>query len=408
MRFPAAVQMLLAHRLLFWFAVLEAYLAFSSASRAFMPHPEELRLAYFNLANLVIYTMFAAGVASIGWNRETTSKLVRCLTWGVAFSATMTAVDHLNLIDIPRVNERFAQSTFAGESIEQAYGPFSERTAMTVYLSLAVPLMLVMCGDPAEKRHRKLYLYSMVVASCSLLLSHNRAGPLAICLACAWFFLRNRRQMQKLLLKAILAGAVILAIAVYVFPGILHAYMHMLALSPLGPLLELGIEETMETRRMFRESDGIRLLLFRAVLRTLADNPFGAGLANVYTDDFGWYDPHSIYTATLMSAGLFAVPWAISLVIRYCSTLRDAVEIRPQQFLATGLHLGLLALMLIGVMHQVLFTNLFWLYLGVLAALSQQRALGARSPHFVAHANLPRTEAPRPASRTRQARKKTG
>lgn len=304
MRFPAAMQMLLAHRLLFWFAVFEAYLAFSSASRAFMPHPEELRLAYFNLANLVIYTMFAAGVASIGWNRETTSKLVRCLTLGVALSATMTAVDHLNLIDIPRVNERFAQSTFAGESIEQAYGPFSERTAMTVYLSLAVPLMLVMCGDPAEKRYRNLYLYSIIVASCSLLLSHNRAGPLAICLVCAWFFLRNRRQMQKLLLKAILAGTVILAIAVYVFPGILHAYMHMLALSPLGPLLELGIEETMETRRMFRESDGIRLLLFRAVLRTLADNPFGAGLANVYTDDFGWYDPHSIYTATLMSAGL--------------------------------------------------------------------------------------------------------
>lgn len=369
-RFPNALRLMMSQKLLLWVSVLLVYCLGSTLSRTGTPYPEELYNAYKNLLSLMIYTTFAASVASLNWTMPRLFMVARWLAIGMCISAGLTLVDHLGWVDIPRVNESHVVTVMdEGESVSQAHGPFNHRTSLAIYMALTISFFLTIrlsCPSPFT---RSILWLASGLSLMVLLLSHNRAAPVAIGLSCGLFYVRNGLKLPILLIKTAIAVVPVMIVIEVFLPRIAEVYRTMLGMSPLAFLLPNNTVHNHNAVMEFHDSDTMRFELFKDVLRTIGESPLGTGFGNVYTLNYGWFDPHSLITAVFLASGIFAVPWLIGFAMNYIAMLRNAGSRVSDKMGMGALNTSLLALFLVGIMHNVLYIGIAWMFLGLLVSL---------------------------------------
>lgn len=361
-----SLRILLRDRLLFSLALLTAWMAMASFVSP------NFRGAIGGWVNFALYVLFACAAYRVNWTAATLYRLALFFVLGGFLSSSLTIVDFFGLLDVPRVNEGAAGYTATGlGAVLQASGPFARRSAMAAYFALVIPLavQLFRYVRAAPRLGRLFCVATAATASIALLLTHNRAGLLGAWLAVALMSLMTARSPMKFL-RLLASGAIVGMFVVWVlvtyFPAQLVVYEALLQLSDaeaVGPFIT-------------RDSDQIRVMLFKHALRSLASNPIGNGYSLVTgLPDHPNADAHNIITQIIWATGVFGIGWlfyfggALVQRLRHLLT-KDALK-DPTRRYGIVLTTGLLGWLVCGMMHQILGTGMAWLLGGALIKLSK-------------------------------------
>lgn len=320
-----------------------------------------------------LYVLFACAAYRINWNSVALHRLLMSFVFGGFVCSLFTIVDFFGIVDIPRFNEGAGlyTSTSLG-SVLQASGPFPRRSALATYFALLIPLsvQLTRYVKPMRTTHRLICESTAVMASITLLLTHNRAGLIGAWIAVALISLVTAQSPGKFF-RLLAAGITVAAIGGWVlvtyFPAQLIVY---------EALLKIG---DMKIEGYYVEgSDQIRLNLFLHAIRSLAANPLGNG----YTLVRGLAghpnaDAHNIATQIIWAAGVVGIGWLVFFVVVIVRRLRRLVskEALRDPTLRYGIVIasGLFGWAITGMMHQILGTGVAWLLAGALIKLTRGR-----------------------------------
>lgn len=369
LRAPAVFHRILSHPVFFWLLLLMVYAGFSSYSLAFTIYTEEVVGAYRNLVTLVLYIVFAAAISTLDWTTVRLAMVARCLAAGMGISCALTLVDHFGVIDVPRVNEHTAVTTVGEVSVSQAHGPFNHRTSMAIYMAVSIPFFLLINNAGLGRPTRILLWGTILIASLVLLLSHNRAAPIAMALACGWFYVRNGLRVPIVVLKSLFVLIPLVIVVELFVPRVAEVYKMTIAASPLAFVVPHVAARTDASLMAVHDSDAMRLVLLREALRAVRENPFGTGFSHIYTMDYGWMDPHSIFTSLLVASGIFSIPWLLGFILRIYTTYRNAARLTSQRIALGAISTSLLALTLVALMHTAIYIGVAWMFLGLLISL---------------------------------------
>lgn len=327
-----------------------------------------------------LYVLFACAAYRINWNSATLHRLLMSFVLGGFVCSLFTIVDFFGIVDIPRFNEGTGlyTSTSLG-SVLQASGPFPRRSALATYFALLIPLsaQLTRYIKPLRTSHRLICASTAVMASITLLLTHNRAGLLGAWIAVALISLVTAQSPARFF-RLVAAGVAVAAIGVWIlvtyFPAQLMVY---------EALLKIG---DMKIEGYYVEgSDEIRLALFLHAIGSLAANPVGNGYTLVSgLPGHPSADAHNIATQIIWAAGVVGIGWLVffsAVIVRRLRRLVSKESLRdPTLRYGIVIASGLFGWAITGMMHQILGTGVAWLLAGTLIKLSKGRLPARPAP----------------------------
>ena len=101
-------------------------------------------------------------------------------------------------------------------------------------------------------------------------------------------------------------------------------------------------------------------------LKSIYDSPFGHGLGLMYTYEYGYHDPHNIFSAIIWAGGIFGLIWVLCVIpvgrkyLFYSDSTNDDLSACANAF-----KVGILSWVLNNMTHNSLNMGAFWLILGI-------------------------------------------
>lgn len=323
--------------------------------------------AFGQLAQFILYLLFSAIIFKLNLNLSQIKKILLFYIIGSFITSTLTIIDFLNIIDIPRVNETFYGKETSLGTILQASGPFSRRSAMAAYFSISIPVCaFIIIWGKYKNTIINIFIFSTFILSIiSLMITGNRAAILGSFISIIIILIFKSKSKLTLIkyfiFLSILLMLFILLLTIY-FPDQIIVYK---ALFGIGDV-DLYKADTQS------ESDQIRLLLFLHVIKSFLDNPIGHGFSNIYNfQDNNNADPHNIITQILWATGILGILW-----IAYFSNLvylkiknvynQNFKYNESERIYLIILISGLFSWFICGMYHMILGMGIAWLFFGLL------------------------------------------
>lgn len=372
---PASIQVLRRHGVFQAFALLIAWILMASVF-AQMAVP-----ALINSLTLVIYLLAAMTTFYIVRDEAAALRLITVYCLGGLLGATATIVDFAGLLDVPGVNEVAAGTATELGYVMQASGQFARRSAMATYYTIIIAsgiLLATMYRDISLAK-RMFFFGAAMMCLIALMLTHNRAGVLGAALAVGAIIFGSANSPGRIIRMMIAAGLIVYLIAFAVtawFPEVWTAYQ-----------ARFGTAQVAPENSVVAESDALRLLFFQHALSSVFSNPVGHGYS-LLTGVEGYQglpvDPHNIVSQIIWASGLFGIAWLLAVASRAALAgfrllrSRKKNERRTQMiFVFLG---GLLAFLLVGMMHTIISTGVAWILFGALMRLASRRHKSKLSP----------------------------
>lgn len=324
---------------------------------------DQWEIAYKNQIYLFGYLLFAAAVTSCKWDIRRLRKLVIVLGVFTAISSMLTLIDFYELINIPGVNETQVSTWVDGYGIPQALGPFGHRTAMAGYLGLIIAILFA-SGKFLKNIYIRWFLWgSAGLALVVLLLSHNRAAPIAILLVLFFIPLLQRRLNMFALLRGGVMVALLIVVLSLSFPEIMSAYA-----AKFSDYSSVGFSQAEGTI----ESDLLRIEWLLSAIDSLSYWPLGHGFSELPLNTGVWVAGHSLLTTLLGAVGFVFFIWLIQFILSIVVYLRALVYQRALAKMAQPFIAAIGVWVLIGFMHDLFYIGLGYVSLGIFLALARE------------------------------------
>jgi hypothetical protein len=345
-------------KLIFW--TLAALVIYVATISALAPNPLAALYAPLELTG---YVLLAAVISRTRWRRSQISTLWILMAGGLLVSSALTIIDYVGIIDVPYNNEATTSTAAAGLEVWQASGFFPRRSVMAAVFGLSVTGSLVLALAHESFRAR---LYFLAVASSGLLclfLTHNRSGVFGAIFVIAIYTLLSPRfkgsRRINFLLGASVAGGLLLVVVILFFPEHLAVYVAKLGFIGLA-------DETWS-------SDGFRVDLFVAAIRSIAETPLGNGFTKIPLSPGLAMSPHNVVTAIIWATGIFSFIWlpvfAAAVYLSLSGRLGNRTDRAPLRVESDALTFALFAWLLNGMVHNIIFTGLAWIVFGLMLSI---------------------------------------
>lgn len=340
-----------------WFTLL-LFLIWCSFSTLF----GNWKTGYFRLLHLTIYVFFAAGLSTIKFTSKKLNILFLVIIITLLVSTILTSLDLACVIDVPYFND-FSEGVRTTDNVRiaGASGPFMGRTYMCMYLGPLLPVVVIFGLLSRQKTIQLLGFVAFVSSMLALLISFNRAAPLAAVISIMIFCVLSRNSLRNKgkVLGGFVLGILISLIIIYVFfPAQLTAIKYKVNLT-------LGIGNYTETHfEKQRNSDLMKITIAKDTIKMIASHPFGYGLTNIEAFSSGRKSGiHTIFIQIIWATGFFGFLWIPFFVACLFYTFRKA-------HLSNALHCesikyGLWAWFLISLVHVNWATGMVWALLGI-------------------------------------------
>jgi len=363
---PTTVPILLKNKVFFLLLLLVLWFSLSTLFAL-----DSVISGYKMLAILTVYIFFASTITKIHLPANRLKIFFLWLTIGMFFSSSLTLIDFLGVTDIPYANESNIYTQIGDENIAQASGFFPRRSAMAAYFTLIWPALFILINY-FQGKLLKIYVVITCFTSLVILsLTHNLTGIIAIFITCSVYLLCgdhiNLVKRMKRIVCAVLIILSFFCIVVTYFPDIINVYLFRLRI----PTYVSGI--AVEEVEHQKESDNTRIFFLKHSLKSLVNNPVGHGYTKIWTEKYGFKDPHNIITQIIWGAGIFSFIWLslfacviINLTIKK-NTLNK--ELFPYY---DALRFGLLSWFITGMAHTIICTGLAWIFFGMLLNIRYQ------------------------------------
>lgn len=321
------------------------------------------KTGYFRLLHLTTYVFFAAGLSTIKFTSKNLNILFLVIIITLLVSTMLTSLDLAGVIDVPYFND-FSEGVRTTDNVRiaGASGPFMGRTHMCMYLGPLLPVVVIFGLLSRQKAIQLLGFVTFVSSMLALLISFNRAAPLAAVISILMFCVisRNSLKNKSMVLGGFLLGILISLIIIYIFfPAQMTAIKYKVNLT-------LGIGKYTETHfEKQRNADINRIVIAKETFKTITSHPFGYGLTNIEASSNGKkFGIHTIFIQIIWATGFFGFLWIPFFVACLVYTFRKA-------HLSNMLHCesikyGLWAWFLISLVHVNWATGMVWALFGVL------------------------------------------
>lgn len=358
-----SVRLLFNKKTFFIILLLIIWLSFSTFFA-----PENVLAGYKNLLSLLIYVLLAGSMTQINFPAKRLKIFFLCLAAGILISSVLTLIDFAGIIDIPRANELHISTKLSEGFVMQASGFFPRRSAMAAYFALILPAFFVFFTGSRNNLFRFIMIASFILGMIALLLTHNRAGVIAILFCSGWYVLLGGRTSVKKKVKTIVVIAILLMTLISLthryFNDISKVYMTLFGVSSAIQ----GMPEYKLQRQ--KESDLMRVYFFSQSLNSLIENPIGNGFSQIKTERYGFTDPHNIITQIVWGAGVFSLFWLCLFGYSVIKLFMFRISIHDNLFIYyDALKYGLLSWFIIGMAHTIICTGLAWVFLGIMLNL---------------------------------------
>ncbi len=362
LNFKDAMQVCFKYKFFFSIVLLVSWWCFTSF------FSNNYSQAFSQLSQFFIYLLFSAIIFKKKWDLSQIKKILLFYIIGSFITSTLTIIDFINLIDIPRVNETsYGKETSLG-TILQASGPFSRRSAMAAYFSISIPIctFITIWGKHKNIFIKFFLLSTLMLSIISLMITGNRAAILGSLISIILILIFNSKSKLTLIkyifISAFLFISFLFLLSIY-FPDQIIVYK---ALFGIGDV-DLYKAEAQS------ESDQIRLLLFLHVIKSIfLENPFGHGFSNIYNfQENDNADPHNIITQILWASGILGFGWIsyfINLVyLKIKNVFNQNIKCDEMLRLYSIILIsGLFSWFICGMYHMILGMGIAWLFLGLL------------------------------------------
>ncbi len=331
-----------------WLLPFVAYLFIPSLLSAY---PVETS---FKIVQLLGYVLVAATVSRVRFSEAGLGRLWLALGLGMLVSAGLTIIDFVGIIDVPRNNEVGLSSKVTGERIEQASGFFPTRSFMAAIFCLGTAGSAVLAISRLPAWRRLFFAAAGLTGILCLFLTHNRSGILGPAAAVALLILFSPQfsGVRKLgsFAAALVLGAVFLAIASLYFPEHLAVYaasLGFLGSSEIAPF----------------ETDLARIEFFFIALQSVASDPLGHSFT-LMPYKMEMKDTHNVVTSLIWAGGIITLLWLPAFAVFITGRLRSLG--RPGSPYHTAIACALVSWLLNGMVHNILFAGLAWVFIGIL------------------------------------------
>jgi len=352
------VRAFATEKLVFWtLAILVVYTAITSPLTS---RPADALAMTRMLAG---YILLAAAISRTRWHRSQISTLWFLMAAGLLVSSSLTIVDYVGFINVPYANELDISTEAVGLDVEQASGFFVKRSAMAAYFGLSATGSLVLALTHESFRARLYYFTAASSGLLCLFLTHNRSGVFGAIIAIGIYILISPRfngsRRVNILLASMIAGGMLLAGTATFFPEHLSVYVAKLGF--------IGLADEAWA------SDGTRIDLFVAAVKSIAVNPLGNGFTKILLSPGRLISAHNIVTAIIWALGAFAFLWLplFSAAVYLSLTGRPGNRSNriPLSVESDALTFGLLGWLLNGMTHNIIFTGLAWVVFGIMLSI---------------------------------------
>lgn len=336
--------------------------------------------AFGNSASLFIYLLASSAAFCSLFDDDHIVKLLTAFALGGCLGAIATLVDFTGLIDLPGINENIAATRTEVGYIMQVSGPFARRSAMAAYYTMiiSIGILLPIYNNRLKLSAKFFFLFSSMVCSVSLALTHNRAGILSAAMAvlvCLIFSSSNLIFLIQKLCVLVFLGMLFLAALNTLFPDAMLVYQSFL--EPSEAYATIGFLQ-------LSESDALRITFFQHTMSSLLENPIGHGYS-LLTGVSGYedfpVDPHGNLTQIVWASGLFGVLWLLLFgsraVVQSLRLIRTKLTLEPISRLIPTLIGALLSFLILGVSHTVISTGIAWILCGSLLRLIKEKKLSS-------------------------------
>jgi len=341
-----------------WFALL-LFLIWCSFSTLF----GNWKIGYSRLLHLTIYVFFAVGLSTIKFTSKKLNILFLVIIITLLVSTMLTSLDLAGVINVPYFND-FTEGVRTTDNVRiaGASGPFMGRTFMCMYLGPLLPVVVIFGLLSRQKAIQILGFVAFVSCMVALLISFNRAAPLAAVISILMFFVLSRNSLRNKgrVFGGFALGVFASLIIIYVcFPAQMTAIKYKVNLTlDLGKYTEKHFEKQ-------RNADMNRIIIAKETIKRIVSNPFGYGLTNIEASFYGKkVGIHTIFIQIIWAIGFFGFLWIPFFVVCLVYTFRKA-------HLSNALHsesikYGLWAWFLISLVHVNWATGMVWALFGVL------------------------------------------
>jgi len=327
---------------------------------------------YLYLVQLSIYVSFAAAIYRVSFSRKDLKLVFLFLAIGTFISTFLTLIDYSGLMDIPRVNELQIVTRLGGENVQQISGLFPRRSAMAAYFALILPIFFVL-SIQKKNIYWKLFLsLCFLLSFLCLLFTHNLAGIIAILVSCFFYLIFGYRatfleKIKKIsiILLILLAFGTIISLKL---PEIVDVYLFRIGSHFQTPSTQVN---GLLDRQI--ESDNMRLYFFKFSLASINGDPFGHGLSKLVTDKYGIIDPHNIITQFIWATGILGFIWMFFGILIFFKIIKlPKYSNDSLTTYLTAIKYGLFSWFICGMAHNIIFTGIAWLFLGMLINIRKQ------------------------------------
>lgn len=357
-------------KLVFW--TLGALLVYLAMFAAVGPDPlKALRGAPVELTG---YILLAAALSRTGFSRSQLKTLWLWMAGALFVSAFLTIIDYVGVFDVPYNNDAVTETRAAGLDVWQASGFFARRSGMAAIFAISITGSLVLAFAHESARIRLYFLTAAAFGLLCLFLTHNRSGVLSPILVAGIYALISPRfrggRRIRILLGASAAAAVLLAVVVAFFPNHLAVYVAKLGF--------IGLADTTWS------SDKDRIDLFLVAVASIAESPLGNGFTRIPLPGGALSNAHNVITAIIWAVGIFSLIWlpvfTFALFVAFSGRLGARLGPAPLSVESDAVSCALLAWLLNGMTHNIMFTGLAWVLFGVALSIRHFRSSAAASP----------------------------
>jgi len=341
-----------------WFALL-LFLIWCSFSTLF----GNWKIGYFHLLHLAVYVFFAVGLSTIKFTSKKLNILFLVIIITMLVSTMLTSLDMAGVIDVPYFND-FSEGVRTADNVRiaGASGPFMGRSFMCMYLGPLLPVIVIFGLLSRQKAIQVLGFVAFVSSMIALLISFNRAAPLAAVISILLFCVLSRNSIRNKgkVLGGFTLGLLVSLIIIYIcFPVQMTAIKYKVNLTlGLGKYTEKQFEKQ-------RNADMNRIVIAKETFKTIATHPFGYGLTNIEKLLNGKNTGiHTTFIQVIWATGFFGILWIPFFVACLVYTFRKAHM--SNMLHCESIKYGLWAWFLISLVHVNWATGIVWALFGVL------------------------------------------
>jgi hypothetical protein len=292
----------------------------------------------------------------------------------------LTSFDFTGVVDIPYFND-FTEGVRTADNINivGASGPFLGRNYMCAYFGPLLPAIAIFGFLTQNKSIKILAFIAFVSGLTALLISLNRAAPLALFVSILFFCIFSAHKLRT---KARIFGGSLLGICVSLliiylcFPDQMTAIKYKMNLT-------LGVgnyrEEHFGTQR---KADLRRIEIAKETTKDIVTHPFGHGLTSIETTvSEQKIGAHNNITQIIWATGFFGILWIPFFVLCLIQTFRKAnlSHLSPYK----GIKYGLFAWFLISFVHVNWATGIMWALLGIFVSQCSRETKAFPSIHGI-------------------------